>query len=335
MSGRAAANQPLGQIRPATRRLLEAIFARPVGELLGLPTQPIGQDAEANVLAAELRARLDASRTIDRATVALFQQKLDLTRVLDRRLGALGLLGELRELIRQLEEVLCYVLRPDIRSALARVLVDCSTLAGWQSLDRGEIREAWQHYDRAKTAARESQSTELEAYAQAAQSVVLLDIGCTKDAVDLADHARTIGGAPAPGLLRSWLAAAHGEACAADGNREQCLDAFDSAGRLMPATPDPAQTPYLVFGAVHLARWRGGALARLGDRESVLVLSDALNNLDPTFARAEAALRVDLAQAFATTGEHDAAQEHAHRARQIALTIGSARQRNRLAALGV
>lgn len=334
MSGHGANGQPLGPVRPATRRLLEAILSQPIDELLSPPTEPTARTDSPSDPTAELRARLDASRAIDHATVSLFQQKLEVTRVLDRRLGALGLLGELRELIRQIEEVMRHTLRTDIRAALARILVDCSTLAGWQSLDRGEIRESWRHYDRAKTAARESQSTDLEAYATAAQSVVLVDIGCAADAVDLTTNARALGAA-GPGMLRSWLAAAHGEACAANGNRQQCLDSFDSADRLMPSTPDATQTPYLVFGAVHLARWRGGALAKLGDQEGVNVLSDALRNLDPTFARAEAALRVDLAQVFSATGEHDAARQHAHHARQIAHTIGSARQRNRLAALGV
>lgn len=336
MAGHGPNGQPLGHVRPSTRRLLEAMFGRPVAELLRPPTDPGDRhNRPSNDVAAELRARLDSSHRIDQSTAELFQQKVDLTRVLDRRLGGLGLLGELRELTRQLEEVIRHTLRPDIRAALARVLVDCSSLAGWQSLDHGDVRQAWQHYEHAKAAALEARSTDLEAYANAEQAVVLLDIGATQYAAELTEYARSLTNPATPPTLKSWLAAAHGEACAARGDRDECLRAFDNAAQLMPPAPDPTQTPYIVFDPVHLARWRGSALARIGDHEAISVLSEALNNLDPSFVRAEAALCVDLAQTFAASGEKDAATEHARRARKIALTIGSVRQRNRLASLPI
>jgi tetratricopeptide (TPR) repeat protein len=336
MAGHGPHGQPLGPVRPSTRRLLEAMFGRPIAELLGPPAEAGNRPSDPkDEVARELQARLDSSSRVDRATVDLFQQKVDLTRILDRRLGGLGLLGELQELTRQLDEVLHHTLRPDIRSALARVLVDCSSLAGWQSLDHGDIRQAWQHYEHAKTAALEARSTDLEAYANAEQAVILLDMGATQYAVELTEYARSLTNPATPPALRSWLAAAHGEACAARGNRDECLRAFDHAAQLMPATPDPTQTPYIVFDRVHLTRWRGSALARIGDTEAIAVLSEALNNLDPSFARAEAALRIDLACTFTASGEKDAAAEHAQRARQIALTIGSVRQRNRLGTLPI
>lgn len=336
MAGHGPKGQPLGPVRPATRRLLEAMFARPIAELLRPPSQTAGvQHENLDDVAGELRARLDSSHAIDHSTVDLFQQKVDLTRILDRKLGGLGLIGELRELARQLEEVIRHTLRQDIRSALARVLVDCSSLAGWQSLDRGDVREAWQHYERAKAGALEARSTDLQAYANAEQAVVLLDINATKQAAELTEYARSLTSSATPPTLRSWLAAAYGEARAARGGREECLRAFDTAADLMPSAPDPKETPYIVFDQVHLTRWRGSALSRIGDSEAIEVLSEALKHLDPSFARAEAALRVDLAQTFVAAGEKDGASEHAHRARQIALTIGSVRQRNRLASLGI
>src|SRR5262249_25092467 len=281
MAGHGPHGQPLGPVRPSTRRLLEAMFARPTAELLAPPPdaghRPNNPKDE---VASELQARLDSSYRIDRATVDLFQQKVDLTRILDRRLGGLGLLGELQELTRQLDEVIRHTLRPDIRSALAKVLVDCSSLAGWQSLDRGDLHQAWQHYEHAKTAALEARSTDLEAYANAEQAVVLLDIGATQYAAELTKYARSLTNTATPPTLRSWLAAAHGEACAAQDNRDECLRALDNAAQLIPPAPDPTQTPYIVFDPVHLARWRGSALARLGDRESIPILSRALKSLD-------------------------------------------------------
>jgi hypothetical protein len=71
-------------------------------------------------------------------------------------------------------------------------------------------------------------------------------------------------------------------------------------------------------------------LARFGDPEATAVLTDALKRLDPSFVRAETALRVDLATALAATGDRDEARTHAHRADRLAAQVGSARQRRRI-----
>lgn len=60
---------------------------------------------------------------------------------------------------------------------------------------------------------------------------------------------------------------------------------------------------FLFLGGAHLDRWRGHALACLGDPKGVAVLADALRRLDPSFARAETSLRIDLVMALVTIGE--------------------------------
>jgi hypothetical protein len=52
--------------------------------------------------------------------------------------------------------------------------------------------------------------------------------------------------------------------------------------------------------------------------------------MDGTFARAEAGLRADLAQALYVRGERQEARRHLTRARELAQLTGSARQRRRL-----
>jgi hypothetical protein len=84
---------------------------------------------------------------------------------------------------------------------------------------------------------------------------------------------------------------------------------------------------------VHLARWRGHALARFGHPDAITVLTDALGRLDPTFVRAETALRVDLATALAAHGDQDEARTHANHADQLAAQVVSARQRRRIKTL--
>jgi tetratricopeptide (TPR) repeat protein len=333
MSGCRADGRPLGPVRAGTRKLLEEMFSVPVDQLLRpVPAAQVEQfDSSDDAL--RLRARIAAGRNVDAQTIELLRQKLDITRVIDRRLGASALLGELRGQIAQMEQALGNTLNQAVRSSLAEVLVDASTLAGWQSLDQGLMSDAWNHYNCARTAAREADSRELEAYACAGQAVVLLDIGDTRAAVELTNHASTIAKGRTSKLLYSWLTAGYGEACAADGRPRECLSAFDDALRLMTDRPEFAESPYLVFGPTHLDRWRSNALARLGEPEAISLLSDVLDKLDPTFTRAATALRVDLVQVFTATGEKAAAAEHAQHARLLAAQIGSTRQRKRLDAV--
>ncbi|WP_156076984.1 hypothetical protein [Saccharothrix sp. NRRL B-16314] len=329
-SGQRADGRPLGPVRAGTKRLLEEMLGVPIDRLLK-PAKPSPSEVQSwSGEALELRARITSGRAVDQQTISLLQQKLDLTRIIDRRLGGSALLGELRAQISQMWSLLGNVLDQRSRIALARVLVDACTLAGWQSLDQGLLRESWEHYDKARSAARVAESSALEAYACAGQAVVLLDIGETRSAVELTRYACAIAEHHAPGLLASWLFAGHGEALAATGDRDGSLHAFDNAGRLMPTRPGNTEAAYLVFDGTHLARWRGSALARLGEPEAVAVLSDVLDQLNPEFARAETAVRVDLVQVLSGLGERRQASTHAERARILAARVGSVRQRRRL-----
>lgn len=332
-SGVSSDGRPVRRVHQSTRRLLEEMLGVPIARLLEQVRKSETNRQAPTDEDLRLRARIAAGRTLDTETVSLLRRKLDITRVIDRRLGASPLLGELRGQISQIERVLRDVLNQPVRSDLAEVLVDASALAGWQSLDQGLVDDSWDHYNTARMAAREADSRALEAYACAGQAVVLLDIGETRPAVELTEYARTIARGRVPKLLYSWLTAGYGEACAADGEKQSCMRAFDEALHSMPTTADNSDTPYLVFNSIHLARWRGNALARLGAVDAIDVLTDALRRLDPTFARAETALRVDLVQVLTINGEKEEAAAHAERARLLAQQIGSARQRKRLASL--
>src|SRR6185437_14929851 len=136
------------------QRLFREIYGRTSTEL-GFPDEP-EQDPEA----AELRARLAIARTVDQETVDVFCQQVDHARRVDRHFGALTQLDQLRAQIDQVQHLLTYRAGPQ-RRALAGVLVEASTLAGWQALDRAAVGQAWTHYERAKTAAREAESPAL------------------------------------------------------------------------------------------------------------------------------------------------------------------------------
>jgi hypothetical protein len=326
--------------RPATRRLLEAIFATPAVELLGPPPRPghvaagHGDDIRATVddwerEAAEVARLVATSRRVDPETLTLLASQVENTRRLDRRFGAATLLAALRLHADHVENLLAYATEAATRRALAAILTDAQTLAGWQSLDRGEIVNAWRHFGMACDAALTAESPALHAHALA----VLADIGRGDDSAAMSEHARTMG-RPASALLCAWLAAAHGEALAAAGRQADSRRAFDPAAQAVPSDclPD-ADGPYVALDEVHLARWRGHALARVGDPGAIPVLLGALDVHDAEFTRAEAALRADLTFAHLATGDLESAAEQHREAIAVADAVGSVRQRRRLADL--
>ncbi len=320
-----------GAIRPATARLLEHILDETISELLRPPNTPRPDDhIEDN---EELQRRLDTGLRVDQSVIRLLHEQLDGIRKLDRQLGALVVRDELTTKIKQVTVLMTHSLTPAVREQLAAVLSEMHTLAGWQALDTGAITGSWAQYEWAKAAALQSASTANVAHAIAEQAFVLLDLGRSPDALAALEAARQAAEQSAPRVLRAWLAAAHGEALAANEQLSASLQAFDDANELLPSGDTSIDRPYVALDNVHLSRWRGHALARFGAREAVAVLSGALAQLDPSFVRAETSLRVDLATALSAAGEHDHALAHAERAKSLAAQLGSARQNGRLRAV--
>jgi tetratricopeptide (TPR) repeat protein len=305
------------------RRLFREIYGRTSTEL-GFPDEP-QEEPEA----AELRSRLAVARTLDQETVEVFRHQVDHARRIDRRFGALTQLDQLRTQIDQVQHLLTYSAGPQ-RPALAGVLVEASTLAGWQALDRAAVGQAWTHYERAKAAAREAESAALLAHATAEQAFVLIDLNETTAAVNQLAHARSIANCTATPLLRAWLTAAHGETLAAAGHADDARRAFDTASDLLPADPIDSALPFLFLGDSHLDRWRGNALARVGAPDAIDELTDALARLPADFVRARTGLLVDLAFAHSAVGDRDAALTYAQQARHLAAQIKSDRQQRRL-----
>ncbi|MCP2262243.1 hypothetical protein LX15_005977 [Streptoalloteichus tenebrarius] len=311
---------------PDYQKLFREIYGR-TNEELGFPPEPEDESLE------ELRARIAVARSIDVETIEQFQQQVNLARTSDARFGATTVLDQLNSHIAQIQRILTYAVPLRYRARLSAVLTDASTLAGWNSLDRGAIKAAWDHHETAKLAAREADSPSLLAHATAQQAVILLDLGETAAAVENFEVARLLVDRHAPALLRGWLAAAHGEGLAAQGRRDDALRAFDEADALLPADPVDPRMPFLLLNRAHLARWRGSALTRLGEQEAIDHLEAAARAIPTAGRRAirgEAGMLVDLAFAYAAAGDRDAALEYARKARQLVSQIGSDRQRRRL-----
>lgn len=311
---------------PEYRRLFREIYGRTDAEL-GFPTTN-GAPGPAD----ELRARLAAARTVDPATVAAFRAQVEATRRLDRQYGGLTQLDQLRSHIDHATGLLAHGPAAGYRAGLAAALVEACTLAGWQALDRDDLSQAWAHYEHAKHAAHEAGSQPLLAHATAEQAFVLTALDDNGAAAEHAAHARDLA-RDGPPLLRAWLAAAHGETLAANGDRDAALRAFDDAHAQLPADAADEALPFLFLGGAHLDRWRGNALARVGEPDAISQLAHALERLPTTWVRARAALLVDLAYAHAAAGDRDAALTHVRVARRLAQQIHSDRQLRRLTTL--
>lgn len=311
---------------PEYRRLFRDIYGRTNDEL-GFP--PDNRDNEAE----ELLAQLSIARTVDAGMVEVFRQQVEQARHVDRRFGGVMVLDQLRSNVQQIENLLGYSTLRGQREALAGVLTEASALAGWEALDRNAIRQSWDHHERAKAGAREAGSALLLAHATAQQAFILIDLGQYEQAVEQLAEARAVAKNEAPGLLRTWLAAAHGEGLAAAGHRDDALRAFDAASSLLPADPVDPSLPFLFLAGAHLDRWRGNALSRLGEPDAIDQISDALPRLPADFTRARTTMLVDLAFAHAATGDRDAALQYARDAKRLAMQIKSDRQLQRLGGL--
>ncbi|MBB5857636.1 tetratricopeptide repeat protein [Amycolatopsis umgeniensis] len=309
---------------PPMRAVLREIYGRTDGDL-GFPTGDF-----AGPSGDELAERLVIARRVDEQTIELFRDEVISVRHADRRFGSAARLERLRGQITEIEGLLRHTILRRDRAPLAGVLVEASTLAGWNSLDIGSLAQAWTHYERAKYAAMESGSAGLLAHATAEQAFVLIDTGNVDDALALFEEARSIG-ERAPELLRAWLAAAEGEGHAIAGHRDEALRAFDEADTLLPNEVVHPELPFVFLGGSHLDRWRGNALVHLGAPEAIDHLERVVDDARSTsFVRAGAAVYVDLALAYSASGDREASRTYAQQARRIISQVGSVRLRRRL-----
>lgn len=327
VAGKGPKGQPLGPVRPATARLLERIFEMDNSELLSSPMRVVAPPDDD---AAELRERIQTSRRVDAGMLRGLRDQLNRIRRIDRQYGAIVTNNELLAEISQTRDLLTYSLTGNNRRDLAILLSEMHSLAGWQTLDMGFRSASWLHYENAKSAALETEDVAYHAHAAAEQAFTLIDLGESKAAVCLIESARQ-DAQRSPHLLRGWLAAAHGEALSVEPNRQDSLSSFDEAEYLISSSQE-YKGPYIVLDSNHLARWRSSAEYRYGTALTAVRIRNALGKLNPTYLRAEAALRTDLAFMLATYEDADA-YEQMNCAESISLKIGSTRQMKRILSL--
>ncbi|TFC08476.1 hypothetical protein [Cryobacterium sp. MDB2-33-2] len=280
---------------------------------------------------AELSARVLSAERVDSALVTLMKTQTHYFRLQDRRFGAAIMLDQMTAHVDMLKGLLAHSVAAGQREALARVLADAAALAGWQALDSGAAKRAWDHFTTARLAGLEGNQPALLAHAIGEQAYALLELGRPTKARELIAYASTL--APLPPMLRAWLLAAEGEFLAAEGAAEPARRAFEQAFKILPADPVDFELPFLTLDVTHLTRWRGSALSQLGDPAAIDDLRKVLVDLDPDFVRARCAVHADLARALAAAGQRDESRQHIRLAKELAREVGSQRLLNRLAAI--
>jgi transcriptional regulator with XRE-family HTH domain len=308
--------------------ILRAVLGLTADELL-LPSVPPALTVDGY---DELVARIDAAHSFGASVVDTLLSQTELLRTMDRQLGAPQLIDQMTAHLATLQDALTFAVLPEARRPVARALAGAATLAAWQALDVGAADRAWRHYELAKSAAREAEEPAFLAHAMGEQAYVLVDAGKPDLAIILVREALRIGGRHMPPRLVAWLRAVEAELCALAGRADECRRALDRATDTLPdgnQARDP-DMPSIFLNHSHLTRWRGNALALLGDGQAVTALRSALAAMDPTFVRAQAGLRCDLAEAHFYRGEYDEAAMHLKEARRLASRTGSVRHRRRI-----
>ncbi|WP_432179326.1 XRE family transcriptional regulator [Streptomyces sp. NBC_00063] len=319
------------------RRPISERYAKILRALLGITDDELhGTHSVSDPPAAdgydELVNRIDAAQNVSLTMVKTFMDQTELLRTVDRQMGASGLIDQMTGHLATLEDALTFAVLPDTRRPVAQALAGAATLAAWQALDVGAVERAWRHYELGKRAAKEAEAPMYLAHATAEQAYVLCDAGRPAVAVELIRDAQSAGGNVLSPRLRAWLYAAEAEICAKANLPDDCRRALDNAVRCLPSGEE-ARDPDMLsifLNEGHLSRWRGNALALLGDDDAVGSLYAALDAVDSTFIRATAGLRCDLAQAHLARGEHDQAADHLREARLLANRTGSVRHRRRI-----
>ncbi|WP_189036549.1 helix-turn-helix domain-containing protein [Streptomyces daqingensis] len=314
-------------------------YAAIVRAILGVTDDELRPQAASSSLAPpaadgydELLNRIDAARNVSQSMVQTFLDQTELLRTMDRQMGASSLVDQMTSHLSTLEEALTFAVLPDTRRPVAVALTGAATLAAWQALDGGFVERAWRHYELAKRAAQEADAPMYLVHAMGEQAYVLADAGRLPDAIALVRYARETGGQRLSPRLQAWLHAAEAELCAKAGTPSEARRAIEAATRCLPAGESARDDdmPSIFLNHGHLTRWRGNVLALLGDDDAVASLYDALDGVDPSFVRAQAGLRCDLAQAHLVRDEPDQASDHLREARLLAKRTGSARHLRRI-----
>lgn len=314
------------------RVLLCALYESTEFEL-GL-SAPVPAEESCSAERDRLKAELARTAELDESAITLLESQLRSTRELDWRLGAAAASGSTLAQLAHLERARRHAVPDRIRRRLGGLVVDAAALAGDHALDQLRYADAWQHFETARLAARDTEATELVGYAIVRQASVLLELGEHELAMELTAQATTTHGSETPGSVRAWFAASQGRAMASIGDPGPAWSAYRLAERQLR---EPSAAIDITYPASAILKFDLNSFRRHRGHTHLLMHEEnaAINDLEQTLSvdgpvRDIAAVHVDLADACRAVGRVGSAAEHAGRARDIVRRIDSPRLAARL-----
>ncbi|MGH3720137.1 MAG: tetratricopeptide repeat protein [Pseudonocardiaceae bacterium] len=301
--------------RNALRTLGWAATAASVGHF----PDPDEQARVATVLSNP--GRVDA-RTLEHFETVLWRCKQQ-DDALDPR-GVLDTVLAQRSLLRSLLPGSPASLQPRLLSALGLA----SYYAGWCSFDLNDVDSAEYFNEDARALAHDAGNIALGAIVLGGMSGLAVFQDKPRIGIDHAVAARQWADRTGDMRLRAWTAAAGlGRAYAADGQRDACLAALDTAETELGRAGEQVPSYYSInyYEGIH-ASFCGGCYLKLRDTERAIDYAQrSLVTLDRSYTRHVALTTVDLARAYAQSDEVDEAARLLGDAAEIAAGNSSAR----------
>jgi tetratricopeptide (TPR) repeat protein len=231
-----------------------------------------------------------------------------------------------RDLARALVPDCPAALRPQMLSALS----EASRLAGWLSFDLKQFDHAGYYYEDARALAHEAENTGLGAFVLCEMSHLATWQGKPRIGIDHAVAAGQWANRTDDLRLRAYTADVAARAYAADGQRDACLSALDTAHTVLTRADD--HTPsYTTYSEADYISIRGGCHLKLGEADrAVFYQRQALEVMDRSFSRDVALATVGLSAAYVQCNEIDEAARLLGDAGDIAAGHSSARLIGRL-----
>ncbi|MGH3853706.1 MAG: hypothetical protein ACRDR6_09420 [Pseudonocardiaceae bacterium] len=219
---------------------------------------------------------------------------------------------------------------PDLRPRMLSALSEGSRLAGWLSFDLEQFDHAGYYYEDARALAHEAENAGLGAFVLCEMSHLATWRGTPRIGIDHAVAAGQWAGRDGDLRLRAYTSDVAARAYAADGQRDACLAALDTAHTVLMKADDQAPS-YTTYGEGGYMSVRGGCHLTLRDTDQAISYAQqSLRALDPSSTRNVAMTLVDLGEAYVQCTEIDEAARLLGDAGEIAAGNSSVRLARRL-----
>lgn len=266
---------------------------------------------------------------VDAQTIEHIEAVLWRCRRQDYALGPQAVLNTVlaqRDLARALVPECPAALRPRMLSALS----EASRQAGWLSFDLNQFDNAGYYYEDARGLAHEAGNVGLGAFVLCEMSHLATWRGTPRIGIDHAVAAGQWANRTGDLRLRAYTADVAARAYAADGQRDACFTALDTAHTALAAAGDQDPSYSVYDEAVNLAH-RGSCHLELREgRPAAEYIQQSFRSLDQSNVRDMAFATVHLGMAYVQSNEIDEAARLLGDAGDIAAHNSSARLIERL-----